>query len=418
MEKNYTSDFFRISNIIIFNSLGFFFLDFLVPFIAVELFQSTGTEMGLLFSLRIIGYFISSSFVGWLSDVYNKKNMIIIGSTGRGLAYFIMYASIISTNLPALMISNLLLGFMAGFFWIPFDALIAEKSIKEKRSHAYGIRTSAQGKGTFIGAFVGFTLLISFEPNVPLMYIAIPIFGLSNLYASWRLFNEITDEKITSEKNFAEKTNSSNGISKPMVLGIIALLFVIFLEATNSSIAKPYIIPYFIDNFTNDITLASAIYIPAGVVSIVLAPRMGNYLDRMNNYVAISIASLLGASITYLLITTNSISIFAVLLTIDELIVMSVSLLLSNIFSRISIKHRGKLIGFRTFFTNLGGIIGPLTGGVLWEMYSEKTPFIVSIGIELLLIPFFIIAFFLITPYFEEKIDKKKQNILPVEFDL
>ena len=56
MQKKYTRDFNKLADLATYNSFGYFFLDFLIPFIAVELLRISGVEMGLLFSLRIIGY--------------------------------------------------------------------------------------------------------------------------------------------------------------------------------------------------------------------------------------------------------------------------------------------------------------------------------------------------------------------------
>ena len=411
MQKKYTRDFNKLADLATYNSFGYFFLDFLIPFIAVELLRISGVEMGLLFSLRIIGYLFSSSFVGIIADKYSKRNLIIIGSAGRGTAYFFMYGAIVSVNLPWLMISNLFLGFMAGFFWIPFDALIADKSSSENRSQAYGIRTSAQGKGVFIGATIGFVILLNNTSNIFLMYAGIPIFGLANFFASWKAYNVITNEKIEYGESQMQQHDiqpSNNTFSSPkMLVGMILLIFVIFLESINGSLAKPFIIPYFLNNFTNDVSIASFVYIPVGLVSILLAPSLGKMVDKVNLYVGISICSIIGAVGTYLLINTESILIFSILLTIDEMIVITIELILSNVFSRISIKHRGKLIGSNIFFTNFGGIIGPITGGILWQFYSDKMPFIISIGVELCVIPFIILAILFLTPYFEEKLQNK-----------
>ena len=243
------------------------------------------------------------------------------------------------------------------------------------------------------------------------MYAGIPIFGLANFFASWKAYNVITNEKIEYGESQMQQHDiqpSNNTFSSPkMLVGMILLIFVIFLESINGSLAKPFIIPYFLNNFTNDVSIASFVYIPVGLVSILLAPSLGKMVDKVNLYVGISICSIIGAVGTYLLINTESILIFSILLTIDEMIVITIELILSNVFSRISIKHRGKLIGSNIFFTNFGGIIGPITGGILWQFYSDKMPFIISIGVELCVIPFIILAILFLTPYFEEKLQNK-----------
>jgi MFS family permease len=409
--RKFSSDFITLSNITFWNSLGFFFLDFLIPFVAAETLGISGTEMGFLFSLRIIGYFLSSSFVGVLTDRYSKKILVIIGSIGRGVAYFGMYFSIVFENLPGLMVTNLSLGFMAGFFWIPLNAIISEKSRKEHRSEAFGIRNSAQGKGTMIGAVIGFFILGIFSPIKILMFLALPIYGALNFYAAFRFYIKIDEKnKISSDLSGNDSTKSNLVFPAQMIVGLLLFLLVILLSSTNASIAKPFIIPYLLTNIVNDAVLASMIYVPAGLISIFFAPKLGKIVDKINIYIGISIISITGAIITYFLINTENPLFFAIFLTFDTVIAITAGLLLYNIFSRISKEHRGKILGLQSLFENIGGIIGPVVGGIIWDLFTSRGPFILSIGIELLLIPFFIISLYLIQPYFEEKVGEKKNN--------
>ena len=80
-------------------------------------------------------------------------------------------------SLIGLGIGTFTLGFMAGFFWIPYDTLIAQKSHKDNRSNAYGKRDSAIGKGMFIGTALGFSIFgwgVGYIPDNPfVIYLAI-----------------------------------------------------------------------------------------------------------------------------------------------------------------------------------------------------------------------------------------------------
>ena len=113
-----TTDFQAMVNIVLWNSLGFFFLDFLVPYVASQELFATGSEIGVIFSVQVIGYMICSPFVGYISDSLSKRKLILIGSFGRGLAYFIIYIAIIMRSVPGLAIGTFSLGFFAGFFCI------------------------------------------------------------------------------------------------------------------------------------------------------------------------------------------------------------------------------------------------------------------------------------------------------------
>ncbi|MHA1391637.1 MAG: MFS transporter, partial [Promethearchaeota archaeon] len=76
----------------------------------------------------------------------------------------------------------------------------------------------------------------------------------------------------------------------------------------------------------------------------------------------------------------------------------------------ISIKHRGKMFGLNIWIDQLGRVIGPLIGGILWDSLSYSAPFIVSIFIGLGLIPIFIIAIRKLSFHLVEQVERDKRN--------
>lgn len=412
--QQFTNDFKDMVNTVTFNSLGFFFLDFLIPVVAIYL-NASGAEMGILFSLRTVGYLISSSFVGILTDRYSRKILVMVGSIGRGSSYFILYLAIVFETIAGLALGTTVLGFMVGFYWIPFNSLIADKSHKANRSKAYGFRTAAQGRGNLLGGIIGFTIFVyamAYDLSNFVAYLALPIFGLANFYAAYIFLKKVKEEdKISlSLVDFSNKTENTKKQAFPLIfLGSgLLLLFVILLSSINGSIGRPFLIPYLLETLSSDPSIATLVYVPSALISLSLAPRIGELADRLNIYLGISIGSLCGAGITLLLITTNNLLIFAILLTLDTAIALTTGLMLTNMFSRISSRHRGKILGISSFFGDIGTLIGPIGGGILWDLFTKQTPFILSIGVEVLLIPFFIIAIYYLKPYLTEKYDSDK----------
>jgi len=195
LENKFTPDFNAMINIVMFNSIGFFFLDYLIPVVASKILGATGLQIGLLFSVQVFGYMISSFFTGLITDkIKSKTTLVLLGSFGRGTAYFILYTALIFGSLIGIGIGTFTIGFFAGFFWIPFDTLIAEKSSKNHRSEAYGKRDAAMGRGTILGAVIGFSLFgfSSGYTDIPfLIYLAILIFGISNFYGGYRFHTKV-----------------------------------------------------------------------------------------------------------------------------------------------------------------------------------------------------------------------------------
>ncbi|MFX0211120.1 MAG: MFS transporter [Candidatus Hodarchaeota archaeon] len=422
--RRVTDDFDAMIKITIFNSLGFFFLDFLIPYVASQELRAAGIDMGVIFSIIVVGYIISSPFVGAMTDRISKKLLVFIGSVGRGVAYFFLYIAIIMKSLIGLAIGMFLLGFLAGFFWIPLDTLIAEKSSAAHRSYAYGRHYSAEGIGTFFGAFIGFgILLIAIEitpTNSFLIYSALVVFGLVNILAGIVFFlfvdESIKYENVEDEFISKDVILTLKAISKGLIVGLALLFIVLFLSSTNGSLAKPFLNVYLLENIENNPTLAALAYAPSGFVSMLLAPRLGEIADRTNPYIGISLASVLGAIITFSLINTSVLWMFAFLLILDVTVVTTGWLILTNLISRVSKSHRGKIFGLQSTFTNFGAIIGPILGGIVWDLFGSKSPFILSIMVELALIPFFIIAIFYLKPHLAESLKVKenaKQNNRP-----
>ncbi|MFX1299281.1 MAG: MFS transporter [Promethearchaeota archaeon] len=417
-EKKFTHDFNAMINIAMFNSIGFFFLEYLIPVVATVIIGASGLQIGLLFSVQVIGYIISSFFTGFITDkIKSKTKLILLGSFGRGIAYFILYIALIFSSLIGIGISTFSIGFFAGFFWIPFDTLIAEKSNKYNRSEAYGKRDAAMGRGTILGAFIGFSIFgfaSGYTNNPFLIYLAILIFGISNFYGGYKFHKKVDDSIKFLEQDNNNDFNDKNHIGSSKFLntftfGLIFLAIVLLLANINGSLSRPFINVYIINEIINDKTIAMFVYAPSGFISLFLSPKIGRYVDKLHPMIGISLSSILGSLITWILINTNNPYLFALLLTLDLTIVTIGNLTFQNFLSRVTIKNRGKLMGFRNVMINIGTIIGPILGGTALDLMGLKAPFIISIFVELSLIPFYILSVYFMKNHLREKYEMKEK---------
>lgn len=81
---------------------------------------------------------------------------------------------------------------------------------------------------------------------------------------------------------------------------------------------------------------------------------------------------------------------------------ITASLIFQNLVSRITVEHRGKILGTGEFFTFLGSVIGPILGGIVWDFIGPKFPFVISIFVELSLIPLYLIVVYYLIPHLAE----------------
>ena len=418
--NRFTPDFNHMLKIVILNSLGFFFIGFLVPIIARYNMFATAIQISLIVSFQVLGRTISGTITGFLTDrMKSRKKLVLIGSIGRGTSYFIIYTAIILNSIILLGIGTFALGFMAGVFWVPFNTLIAEKSNKDNRSEAYGKRNSSNAIGQMIGGVIGFILLMILEfftSNPFLLYASIPIFGIANFYAGFK-FNREVDESIKFNDPSDNLTNplikknkeKHAKLAGPLILGSFFLMSVLFLSNINGSIAKPFLNIFVIETIESNIQLVTWAYLPAGIVATLLAPKLGKLVDKFRPAIGITVTSTLGALVTWLLINSANIWVFSLLLLIDMTIMIASGLIFQNLLSRISLKNRGKMLGSGEFFQFLGSVIGPILGGVVWDFYGPTYPFIISIFVELSLIPLYLLVVYYLIPHLAETYALKKK---------
>ena len=153
-----------------FCSLGFFIVRFLIPIIAYSYMRASATEVALVFSLLTLGSAVFSPVAGKFAKRGRRRESILFGATVRALAYLGMASAIWYNSVLLLILNSLVWGMGAAFYLVGSDAEISERVLTENRAEAFGRRAASNGRGSVIGAFIGFTILFSFEGN------AIPVF--------------------------------------------------------------------------------------------------------------------------------------------------------------------------------------------------------------------------------------------------
>ncbi|MFX0105877.1 MAG: MFS transporter, partial [Candidatus Hodarchaeota archaeon] len=378
----FTSDFNSVIFIVVWNSLGFFFIEFIMAYLIKQVLNYPAPQLGLFFSFITFGGLISSSFIGYLTDRFSKRILVMIGSFGRGISYFGLYIAIILQSLIGMYISAFLLGLGAYIFWNPLDSIISEKSSKYYRSSAFGKRRFALGIGMVLGTIIGFTIFSLANIFTPLndfiIYSAIPLFGVANFYAGIQFSKKVDEEKKFIYPNDSNvplleqelETSIESSKTPPIriyLLGIILVFSGLLLSAINIGFYRPYIQPYILENVNSNAVLVSWFYLPTALIGALIAPKLGTMADKINPYLGISIASALGGIITFLIIYTKDLWFFAFLLIFDNTIMLTSGFIFINFLSRVSVKHRGKIFSTITLFESIGMIIGPILGGIVWE---------------------------------------------------
>ncbi|MFX1536883.1 MAG: MFS transporter [Promethearchaeota archaeon] len=396
-----------------YNSLGFFFVSFIIPIIAYLNFGVDALQMGLLFSLQIVGATISGPLIGLLADRRKlRAKLIFIGSFGRMLAYFLLYLSIIFRGYWLMAISTFSLGFAAGFFWSPLRAIISDATEYQYRSEAFGILSQQTGMGTFYGAIVGFFILITASEaslGPEWAYAGLLVFGLANVYAGIKILRitpkvplvDINEQKEMLPRVKDEiKEYSTTSLRTNLVVAFVIFLVILFVESVIGSLIAPFVELFILENITDSIITVAWLYAPAGFISMLVAPKLGEFADKVRPRYWLSLTSVLGALTTWLLINTTEPILVALLFIIDTTVVVSAGLVLSKLLSNVSKNRRGSVFGLQGFSENTGNITGPIVGGILWESLNYRAPFLLSIGVELVMsvVYLLVLSFFIFDP--------------------
>jgi MFS family permease len=174
----------------------------------------------------------------------------------------------------------------------------------------------------------------------------------------------------------------------------------------NSSLAYPFFQVYLIEELkVINPTLVMLIYFPSQIFSLLLAPKLGKIAYKINPIIGVVFVSGLGALVTGLIINSTSGLMFGLILLFDSTFAWGGNLILQNVLSRISKIHRGKIFGLAQWLSLFGAVLGPILGGFVWDTFGPTAPFVISIFIELSVIPLYAIAIKMLKPYMAEKVD-------------
>jgi len=378
-----------VYNSAFFCSLGFFVVSFLIPIIAYGSMGASATEVALIFSMLTLGIAIFSPVVGKIAKRGRRRKSIFIGTVIRALAYTGIAISVILGNKYILILNSLIWGLGAAFYRVGSDAEISERVLQENRAEAFGKREAANGKGSVIGAFIGFTILISF-PDTGIVIVFL-LYAVTNLLGGIIVIKDRPPLESISEK--VDSLNAKSFIS----LGIAALVLAAAIDTFISALLSPFVELYIIEKFTTDLALIALIYLPGGIISGMFGGYLGKFADHRNKVVIVSAAVFIGAISTLAIVFMPAIlpwpyNLFsiAILFSIGSVTGIMAYTVMSSIFGT---AYQGRASeGFGMFEAAMGfsRFAAPLVGGVLWDYFDPSAPFIL-VGLSgFILVPVYV----------------------------
>jgi len=364
---------------VFFISFPLSFIAFLFPIYA----YSTGISVmgiSLMYSAFILCTIIMRPVVGIFLDKKGRKPGIVLGIIFYSLVTILF---ITGEDFQYLMAARIFQGIANSFLWISVDTMISDLSHEQNRSETFGRVNESTNKGNLIGVILGFYMVAFFDGSFRSAFLLYLITSLISLYYAITKLKETKDLKPYYEE---EKTNKNKDFNIFLILmGLFALIF--------SLTGHTYLI-YISDIIKDKFHLIAYLFLPGAILSLFLPNKFGKISDRYSRE-KIFIISILAIGILYLFIpAVKSYSYFLIINTIIDIFSIlegpAESALVIDIVGE---NQRGKSYGKYKFAVRIGGMLGPLAGGYIYEKIGSEVSFYVK-GVLLVILCVFTAIYF------------------------
>ncbi|WP_294746329.1 MFS transporter [uncultured Exiguobacterium sp.] len=317
----------------------------------------SGATVGYMVSAFAFAQLILSPLAGRAVDKYGRKPMIIIG-----LFIFSMSELLfgLGQSVEVLFASRILGGVSAAFIMPAVTAFIADITTNETRPKALGYMSAAISTGFIIGPGIG-GFLADLGSRTPFFFAA--AFGLTAMVLS--VFTLKEPKRHYETTTVKQQTGFRKVFSPLFFIAFLVLLISSFGLASFESLFALFVDRKF--GFTaKDIALAISL---GAIVGVIVQVGLFDRLTRWFGEIRLIRYSLIGSTLLVVLMTfvTNYISIILVTMVVFvgfDLMRPAVTTYLSKIAG----DEQGFVGGMNSMFTSIGNILGPIVGGLLFDV--------------------------------------------------
>jgi MFS transporter, DHA1 family, multidrug resistance protein len=348
--------------------LGNLFIAFLGIGLIIPVLPTIMNEMSI--SGKVVGYLtaafaltqlIVSPFAGKWVDKFGRKIMIVLGLFVFGISEFLFG---FGKTIEVLFISRILGGVSAAFIMPAVTAFIADITSMETRPKALGYMSAAISTGFIIGPGIG-GFLAEIGTRVPFYSAGV----LGTLAAVLSIIFLKEPERQSEGDIEAPDLGNKTGFGKIFV-PMFFIAFMIILISSFGLAAFESFFSLYVDHkfaFTpKDIAIAiTGGAIIGAIAQVVLFDRMTQKMGEIN---VIRISLIFSAVLVFLMTVVNSYwAIMAVTFTVfvgfDLIRPAATSYL-----SKIAGNEQGFVGGMNSMFTSIANVIGPILGGILFDI--------------------------------------------------
>lgn len=342
-----------------------------LPTIMNELHLS-GTVVGNLVAAFALAQLIVSPIAGRWVDQFGRKKMIVIGLLIFSFSEFLFG---IGKIVEILFLSRILGGISAAFIMPAVTAFIADITTMETRPKALGYMSAAISTGFIIGPGIG-GFLAEIGPRIPFFAAAILAFiaavlSIITLREPERTHGEMIEEKLSGWKK----------IFSPLYF----IPFIIIFITSFSLAAFESLFSLYVDHKFSFTPKDIAIIITGGalvgaIAQVALFDRLTKYLGEIG---VIRYSLIISVILVYMMTVVTA---YVHILLVTFIVFIGFDLIrpaITSYLSKIAGDEQGFVGGMNSMFTSIGNVIGPIIGGILFDIELDYPFYFAAITLAL-----------------------------------
>lgn len=357
---------FGLRKILILTSLSGGVISFLLPIysksVDMNAIQITG-----LFSVISFILIIMRPIIGSLIDKVGRKFILISAIISFSIS-FILFSN--SNTILSLYVARIIQGIATALMTISVYTIIADTTESNNISERFGKINSAKSTGNLYGCILSF-IILSIVPFIKAWKLLFMIFSISSLYGLVIVIKNFEETK----HSFLTNNYGKQRFSKEN----IGLLSIIFIGSILSSMLSPIFMIYMQEKFSNNIVILGIAFFPALLSESLYAHKFGQLSDNIGKKKSMIIGIIICSIVTIITPMVTSILILSLLWLISSIGANLYTLSEKGIYTQVNAKYyKGQIYGTYTLVCELGMIVGPLIGGMIYEYISHETPFYIN----------------------------------------
>jgi len=346
----------------------------LIPVLAyiVRLYNTDALTVGLLTVIYSAAQFAAAPILGWLSDRYGRRPVLLLSVLGSAIGYFIFG---LGGALWVLFLSRLIDGITGGNISTA-QAYIADVTPPQHRAKNFALMGAVFGLGFILGPAIG-GALGQFSVTLP-AFAAGTLSLLSVIFGYFMLPESLPKQKRASAPFTWSAVNPIRAITdmaKLPNLGVLLLATFVFNfvyggMATNFSV-------YTIEKFGAQPLENAAVFTLVGAIGVIVqagvVPRLVGRFGEQKlalSGLALQVLGFLGIVIAPAFWALYPIT--ALIGAGNALMRPTLTALISN---SVSFREQGKVAGVTASLTSLTYVFGPLWAGVTYDYVRPSAPY-------------------------------------------